>query len=129
MRIPRLRRRWVVLALVAAVLFVGYRQLDAATHIYYYRVVDPHTLLVGTVSGPGASVRVTDVTENRPTITITVTSFFFQLGPSTAEGYSYESVAKLIDPIGGRTVVDGSSGQAVQRATCPPPGCFAPVCP
>jgi hypothetical protein len=129
MRVPRLRRRWVVLALVAALAFVGYRQLDTATWIYYYRVVDDHTLLVGTVSGPGASVRVTDVAETPTTVTITVTSFFFQLGPSTAMGVSYESVAKLIDPIGGRTVIDGSSGLSVQRATCPPPAYFAPVCP
>jgi hypothetical protein len=129
MRIPKVRRRWLVLALVAALVFVGYRQLDRATWIYYYRVVDDHTLLVGTVGGPGASVRVTDVTESPTTITIIVTSFFFQLGPSTDMGVSYESVAKLRDPIGGRTVIDGSSGQAVQRATCPPPSYFAPVCP
>lgn len=129
MRVPRLRRRWVVLALVAAVVFTGYRLLDTATWIYYYRVVDDHTLVVGTVSGPGAWARVTSVTETPTTVTIIASNFFFQLGPSTAEGVGYESVAKLRDPIGGRTVIDGSSGLSVQRATCPPPAIFAPVCP
>lgn len=129
MRVPKLRRRWIVVALVAVLLFTAYRLLDSATWIYYYRVVDDQTLLVGTVSGPGAWVRVTSVTETHTTVTITVSTLFIQLGPGTAEGVPYESVAKLHDPLGSRTVIDGSSGLPVQRATCPPPAYFAPVCP
>ncbi len=130
MRVPRVRRRWLVVGLVALlVVFVAYRLLDSPTWIYYYRVLDERTLAVQTISGPGASVRVTDVTETTSTVTITVRSFFIQLGPATTEGVPYESIAKLQDPLGSRTVIDGSSGLPVQRAHCPPPDVFAPVCP
>lgn len=129
MRVPRLRRRWVVVALVVVLVFTGFRLLDSATWIYYYRVVDDQTLLVGTVSGPGAWVRVSNVTETPTTVSITVTNFFIQLGPGTAEGVPYESVAKLHDPLGSRAVIDGSTGLPVQRAHCPPPTVFAPICP
>lgn len=129
MRIRRPRRRWVVLALVVVLVFVTYRLLDSATWIYYYRVVDDRTLVVGTLTGPGAWVRVTSVTETTTTVTITVSSLFIQLGPSTSLGVPYESVAKLHDPIDSRTVIDGSSGLPVERANCPPPAVFAPVCP
>ena len=61
---PRPRRRWVVIvALVVVIVFTAYRLLDTATWIYYYRVVDDQTLLLGTISGEGAQVRVTNVTE------------------------------------------------------------------
>ena len=126
-------RRLVFVA--TAVLFVlaigllGYRILDRPAWIYYYRVVDDRTLLLATISGPGANVRVSSVVEAAATVTITVSAFFFQFGPSTDEGYPYESSATLIDPLGSRAVIDGSSGLPVQRATCPPPSYFAPVCP
>ena len=109
--------------------FVAYRLLDSPTWIYYYRVLDDRTLLVGTGTGPGAWVRVTDVAETPSTVTITVRSLYIQLGPTTSEGIAYESVAKLHDPLGSRTVIDASSGLPVQRAHCPPPAVFAPVCP
>ncbi len=130
MHVPRVRRRWLVVGLVALlVVFAAYRVLDSPTWIYYYRVLDDRTLVVGTVSGPGASTRVTDVTETPSTATIIVRSLFIQLGPATGGGTPYESVAKLHDPLGSRTVIDGSSGLPVQRANCPPPAVFAPVCP
>ncbi len=129
MSVPRVRRRWVALALVALVAFVAYRLLDSPTWIYYYRVLDDRTLLVGTGTGPGAWVRVTDVAEQPSTVTITVRSIYIQLGPATSEGIPYESVAMLHDPLGSRTVIDASSGLPVQRAHCPPPAVFAPVCP
>jgi hypothetical protein len=68
------------------------------------------------------------VAETATTVTVIVSNFFFQLGPSTSEGIGYESVAKLRDPIGGRTVIDGS-GLPVQRVTCPSPAVFAGGCP
>lgn len=125
-----MRRRWVVVALVVLLLaVVTYRLLDSPTWIYYYRVLDDRTLLAGTTTGPGAWVRVTDVVETPSTVTITVRSLYVQLGPGTAEGVTYESVAKLHEPLGSRPVIDGSSGLPVQRANCPPPAVFAPVCP
>jgi len=129
MRLPRLRRRWIAVAVVLVLVVAAVRLLDSASWIYYYRVVDDHTLLVGTVSGQGARVRVTSVIETPTTVTITVSTFFIQLGSGTAVGIPYESVAKLHEPLGGRTVIDGSSGLPVQRADCPPPAVFAPVCP
>ena len=129
MRVPRLRWRWIAAAAVLVLVIAAVRLLDSATWIYYYRVVDDRTLLVGTISGEGATVRVTKVTEAPTTVTITVSTFFFQLGPGTSIGIPYESVAKLQEPLGSRAVIDGSSGLPVQRATCPPPAVFAPVCP
>jgi len=132
MGISRLRRWWVVLAVLAVVAllaFMGYRSLDTPSWIYYYRVADQQTLLVGTISGIGATVRVTNVTETPSTVTITVSTFLFEVGPQAAVGIPHESVAKLHDSLGERSVIDGSSGLPVQRATCPPPAYFAPVCP
>jgi hypothetical protein len=127
----RLRRRWVAVGLVVVLVvlvFVGYRLLDSATRIDYYRPLDDRSVAVGTTSGPGAWTRVTSVTETATTVTITVSSLFIQLGPGTAEGVAYESVARLQDPLGSRTVLDGSSGLPVPRANCPPPAVFAPTC-
>ncbi len=121
MKVPKVRRRWIVLLVVIAVVFIGYRLLDTRTFIYAYRVVDDHTLVVGTGSGPGAWVRVTSVSETPATVTIIVSNFYFQLGPSTGLGIEYASVAKLKDPLGSRTVIDGSDGHTVERVTCPSP--------
>ncbi len=129
MRFGRPQRRWVVLALVVVLVFITYRVLDSPTWIYYYRVLDDRTLVAGTLTGPGAWVRVTNVTETPATVTITVSSLFIQLGPGTSGGVNYESIAKLHDPIDSRTVIDGSSGLPVGRVNCPPPDEFAPVCP
>jgi len=113
---------------IVAVLFTSYRLLDSHTYIYHYRVVDDHTIAVGTVSGPGAWARVTSVTETSTTVTIIVSNFYFQLGPSTDVGIGYESMATLKDPLGSRIVIDGKDGHTVDRAACPPPSFPAPGC-
>lgn len=129
MRLPRLWRRWVAIVVVILVLAVAaIRSLDGPSWIYYYRVADEHTLVVGTVAGPGAWTRVTNVAETASTVTITVSSLLIRLGPGTAVGIPVESVATLRDPIGSRTVLDGSSGLPVQRTRCLPPEYFAPGC-
>jgi hypothetical protein len=129
MRLPRLWRRWVVVVATVLVLAVAaVRSLDSPSWIYYYRVVDERTLVVGTVTGPGAWTRVTSVIETPSTVTITVSSLLVQLGPGTAVGVPVESTAKLRDPIASRTVIDGSSGLPVQRTHCLPPAYFAPGC-
>ena len=126
---PRLWRRWVVVAVTVLVLaVVAVRSLDSPSWIYYYRVVDEHTLVVGTVAGPGAWTRVTSVIETPSTVTITVSSLLVQLGPGSAAGVPVESTAKLRDPIASRTVIDGSSGLPVQGTHCLPPSYFAPGC-
>lgn len=129
MRLPRLWRCLVAVAVVLILAVGAVRLLDRASAILYYRVVDDRTLLLGTVSGPGATVRVTNLTETSATVTTTVGAFSVQLGPGTGAGMPYESVATLQNPVGVRMVIDGSSGLPIQRATCPPPAVFATVCP
>lgn len=128
MRLPRWRRRWIAVAVILVLVVTAVRLLDGALWIYYYRVTDDRTLVVGTVTGPVAWTRVTSVSETPSTVTITVSSLSIQLGPGTALGYPVESVAKLHDPIGSRTVIDGSNGLPVQRTHCLPPTYFAPGC-
>jgi len=128
MRLPRVRRRWITVAVVLLLVIVAVRLLDGASWIYYYRVVNDRTLVVGTITGPGAWTRVTSVTETPATVEITVNSLVVQLGPGTAVGVPVESVATLRDPIGTRTVIDGSSGVPVLRTRCLPPAYSAPGC-
>jgi hypothetical protein len=128
MRLARVRRRWITVAVVLLLVIVAVRLLDSASWIYYYRVVDDQTLVVGTVTGPGAWTRVTNVTETPATVTIIVSSFLIQFAPGTAVGVPVESVATLRDPIGTRTVIDGSSGVPVLRTRCLPPAYSAPGC-
>lgn len=117
------------MASIALVLVVAaIRLLDSAAWIDYYRVDDEQTVVVGTVTGPGAWTRVTSVTETPSTVTITVSSLLLQIGPGSAVGVPVESVAKLHDPIGSRTVIDGSCGLPVLRTRCLPPTYAAPGC-
>ena len=130
MNMPKVRRRWIVLAIVAVLVFTAYRMLDARSTIDYYRVVDPQTLMVGTGEGarcvdPGHQRR-RDASDGP----ITVDVLLVPARPKHGEGVSASnSVAHLQAPLGDRTVIDGSTGLAVQRATCPPPSISAPACP
>ena len=74
MRLPRLRRRWIAVAVVLVLLVTAVRLLDRASWIYYYRVIDDRTLIVGTITGPVAWTRITSVGETPSTVTITVSS-------------------------------------------------------
>jgi hypothetical protein len=117
----------VAVILVLAVAAI--RLLDRGSAIYYYRVIDDRTLVVGTIEGTHAWTRVTDVTETPSTVTITVSSLRIQLFAGTAVGIPVETVVSLRDPISDRVVVDGTSGSVVQPARCPPPTIVAPGCP
>jgi hypothetical protein len=128
MRLPRPRRRWIAAAVVLVIVVTAFRLLGSASRIDYYRVVDDGTLVVGTVEGPGAWTRVTSITETPSTATIIVSSFLVRSLPGTDVGIQVESVVELRDPIGGRTVVDGSRGEPVQRTRCLPPAYLAPGC-
>lgn len=128
MRLARVRRRWIAVAVLLILVIATVRLLDGSSWVYYYRVVDDRTLVVGTITGPGAWTRVTSVTETPATITITVGSLLIQLGAGTAVGIPVESDARLHDPIGIRTVIDGSSGLPVLRTRCLPPAYSAPGC-
>ena len=130
MRMTPGRRRRIVLAfLVVVAVVAAYHLLDVPTRISYYRIVDDRTLVLGTTSGRGAWMRVTGISETAASVTVTVSSLFIQLGPGTAEGIPYESVARLHDPLGSRTVLDGSDDHSVDQVHCPPPDLNAAVCP
>ncbi|MGH2406464.1 MAG: hypothetical protein ACRDF7_00105 [Candidatus Limnocylindrales bacterium] len=127
-RHPRLRRRWIALIVVLVLVLTGVRLLDSDSWIYYYRVVDDQTLVVGTTEGPGAWTRVTSVMETPSTVTITVSSFLFRPWAGTAVGIPVESIARLHDPLGSRTVLDGCSGLPVVRTRCLPQAYLAAGC-
>jgi hypothetical protein len=117
----------VAVVLVLAVAAV--RLLDSGSAIFYYRVIDDRTLVVGTIEGTHAWTRVTSVTETPSTVTITVSSLRIQLFAGTAVGIPVETVVNLREPLADRIVVDGTSGAVVQPARCPPPTFVAPGCP
>ena len=128
-----IRRRWrrfvVVIGLIVVLVVLSFRALDHPSTIEYYRVVDDRTLSVGTAEGHNAWTRVTALDETPTTVTITVSSFLLQIGAHTADALLVETEVKLHDPIGTRSVIDGSNGMPVRRATCPPPSYFASPCP
>ena len=64
-----------ILGIVGLIGIGAYSVLDKPNHIDYYRVVDEQTLLMGTISGRNASVRVTSVVETPERVTITVSAF------------------------------------------------------
>jgi hypothetical protein len=128
MKPPTLRRHWVVLAAVLILAVAAFRLLDRPSQIFYYRVADDCTLAVGTSEGVGAWTWITDLSETPSTVTITVSSLYVRLGPATDSAVWVESLAKLGDAIGGRTVIDGSSGIPVVRTRCVPPAYLAAGC-
>ncbi|MBF6606732.1 MAG: hypothetical protein IVW53_14275 [Chloroflexi bacterium] len=120
MRFPRRWRRWVVAAVVVILVVASIRALDSVSWIRYYRVVDDQTLSVGTITGHGAWTRVTSLTETPSAVTITVSSLRLQLGPGTADGVPVVTEVALHEPIGSRTVIDGSTGLPVKPCTHQP---------
>jgi len=99
MKIPRLRRRWVVLLIVVVVAFGTFRLHDQPVALESYRMVDPQTLdVVGYVSHT-AWTHVTGVTETDTTVTITVNSFVANALPTTAEAVRIEIDVRLSAPL------------------------------
>ncbi|MGA3057309.1 MAG: hypothetical protein ABSE70_04630 [Candidatus Limnocylindrales bacterium] len=136
MRVRKARRRWIVLATILFVAFclIGMAACtilvtDRAVRIEYYRVVDEHTLVVGAETENRSWTRVTSVVETTTTVTITVRALPppITLGVDGA-GQGLELIVKLRDPIGSRTVVDGSRGQVVEFTRCLPPTTMRPEC-
>ena len=116
MRLPRLRRRWVALAIVVVLVALSVRALDSTLSIDSYRVVDDRTLAVRIGEGPGAWTRITNIAETPSTVSVTVSSFYFRPGPGTDEAIPVDLTVTLHDRIGTRTVIDGSTGLAVPRS-------------
>ena len=128
-------KAWLFILPLAVVVLIAlgvlvFQLLDSPTRIDYYRLGDDdRTLIVGTTSGPHAWVRVTNVSETPTAVTVTVRTFFVQLGPSTALGYAYESTVTLNAPLDDRAVIDGTSGLPVQTQNCYPAAVDASPCP
>jgi hypothetical protein len=126
---------WLIIGTLAVVVILAlatltFQLLDSPTRIDYYRPGDDdRTLIVGTTSGPNAWVRVSSVSESATSVTITVRTFYLQLGPSTALGYPYESMVKLDAPLGGRAVIDGTNELPVHTQHCYPSSVDASPCP
>ncbi len=113
MTVPKVRRRWVVLAGVIVVLFVTLQLLIRPLTLESYRTLDPQTLVVLGYGGRDAWTRVSDLSETQSTVTVSVDKFWVQLGPGTAAAYPLGVVVRLEAPLAGRTVIDGSTGQVV----------------
>ncbi len=112
-RVWRLRRRWVVLVVVLILGFVAVRLADQGFPIHYYRVIDDHTLMLGTVTGPWTWTRITTVRETTSWVTVGVSSLS---APLAGFGDDVAELKVILrDPIGGRTVIDASSGLPVPR--------------
>jgi hypothetical protein len=110
---------WLVKRLSAALLIVAllaggaFLVLDRPWDIESYRVVDDHTLVVTTSSGWLDWTRVTSVTENATSVVVSMRSFRLPL-PGTG-GAATDFTVTLRDPIGGRGVVDSSTGLPIPR--------------
>jgi hypothetical protein len=135
MTIPKPRRRWLVLSTILFVVFclIGMAACtilvtDRAVWIEYYRVVDQQTLVVGADTDSHSWTRVTSVVETATTVTITVRALPPPITSPGGAGQGLELIVKLRDPIGSRTVVDGSSGGAVAFTRCLPPTTMRPEC-
>jgi hypothetical protein len=102
---------------------------DRAVRIDYYRVVDQQTLVVGAETDNRSwTTRVTNVVETATTVTITVRELQAPIWNGTGGGQGLELLVKLRDPIGSRTVVDGSRDQLVDYTRCLPPTTMRPEC-
>ena len=116
----------VALVAVLLVILVAVRLMDRPTHIYYYRVVDDHTIVVGAVTGPGTWTRLTGIIEGPDTVTLQVSSLTAPL-PGYGDD-STEVTVILPDVIGNRTVIDASTGTVVPFTRCLPPAYLAEGC-
>lgn len=116
MKIPRVGRGWVALALVVAILLVSVRLLDSSMRLVSYKVLDPQSVVVEGIGASGAWVHVTDLVEGTSTVTVSVNVFTFTPGPGTGVGYPLGAVVYLSTPLNGRTIIDGSTGQPVPQS-------------
>ena len=113
MKVPKVRRRWLVLAVAIVVVLATLRLLYQPLTLESYRTLDPQTLVVVGYGAPGAWARVSDVSETQSSVTVSVDKFTFQLGPGTNFAARIELEVRLDAPLAGRTVIDGSTGQEV----------------
>jgi hypothetical protein len=106
----------VVLGLVVVLALGALRLLYQPVTLESYRMLDPQTLVVVGYGSPGAWTNVSNVTETESTVTVSVSAFTFRPFPGTDLAARLEIQVRLSAPLGGRTVIDGSTGQDVPEA-------------
>jgi hypothetical protein len=116
MKRPRVRRRWVVLALLLLLALVVLRLLYQPLELASYRVDDPDTITVVGYGAKNVWTRVAGVTETDAAVTVSVDALTFEPFPHTGLGYPIEVLVGLKAPLGGRAVIDGSTGFSVARS-------------
>jgi hypothetical protein len=116
-KVPKVRRRWVALAVVIVVLLATVRLLYQPLTLESYRTLDPQTVVVVGYGAPGAWTRVSNVSETPSTVSISVDKFTFMPLPGTTLGAPIEVEVHLDADLAGRTVIDGSTGQEVPLRT------------
>ena len=117
MKIPRLRRRWVVLSIAVVATLVVVRLLDQPLALESYRLVDPQTVVVAGYGTTSAWTHVTGIAESEATVTISVNSFEITgFLPHTDEADRIEIEVRLTAPLGSRAVIDGSTGLSVPES-------------
>jgi hypothetical protein len=124
-RLRTLRRRWIVLVVALALVVAAIRLGDVTVPIYYYRVINDRTLVVGSTTGPWTWLRITKVSETSTSVTVEARHLSAPL-----PGFGDEAVELTVilrDPIGDRTLIDADTGAVVSRALCPP-SLYPPYC-
>jgi hypothetical protein len=119
-------RRWIALGVVLLLIVVSVRSLDRPAPIFYFRVVNDRTLVLGSVSGPGTWTRLTRSEEGADTVMLGVNSLTAPL-----PGYGDDTIeitVTLNEPIGAKAVIDSSTGLVVPRTRCLQPAYLAPGC-
>jgi hypothetical protein len=113
------RRLWVLLAILVGLFLFG-RWLDRSQAIQSYRVVDDRTIAVEVDASSPEWTRITGVTETSDRVIVSVGSLIFPWPQAVAGvGRSEELPVTLRQPLGSRLVVDGNTGETVQRVQCP----------
>jgi acyl dehydratase len=117
MKIPRVRRRWVVLAILVVVVVATIRLLDQPLALQSYRAVEPQSVVVSGYGTKSAWIRVTGLTETEAAVTVGVNSLEF-LGflPHSDAADLIEVEVQLSAPLGGRAVIDANTGLPLTKA-------------
>lgn len=123
------RRRYLVLLLIfLLIVAVGvFAWFTSPTYIYYYRLVDDQTLALGIDSGNKGN-RLSGLVEAPDSVTVTVVALELTIGASGVGATPAEVDAHLSEPLGNRTVIDGKTGQPIERVACPPPHVSSEPC-
>ena len=113
------KRLWVVIAVLAGLVLVG-RWLDRSQPIQGYRVIDDRTIAVEVDASSPQWTRITGVTETSDRVIVSVGSFIVPWPQAEAGvGKSEELLVTLSQPLGSRLIIDGYTGDTVQRVECP----------